>query len=48
MRMGIPEADMIKLTIYRIFKMHKWQRLDEELIIIIRVEMELERFNGTR
>ena len=34
--MGFPNADMIKLANYRIFKMHKWQRLDKELIIIIR------------
>ena len=47
MRMEISNADMIKLAIYRIFKMHKWQRLDKELIIIIRVEMELEGFNET-
>ena len=42
MRMGIPNADIIKLANYRIFKMHKWQRLDKELIIVIRVEVELE------
>ena len=47
MRMGIPNADIIKLANYRIFKMHKWQRLDKEWIIIIRVEMGLRRFNGT-
>ena len=48
MRMGIPNADMTKLSNYRIFKMYKWQRLDKELIIVIRVEVELERFNGIR
>ena len=42
MRMGIPNADIIKLANYRVFKMHKWQSLDKELIIIIRVEVELE------
>ena len=41
-RMGILNADIIKLANYRIFKMHKWQRPDKKLIIIIRVEVELE------